>query len=196
MARKRCRRVPTDRRRLPLYRGCVKYLMHRKLISTVFLLCSLGAGSAMAAGNKALEAPARANVPLTRQAYEAAKVAIEKQRDADKKACRRLKGDAKDVCHAQAEGREKAGKAQLEARWKRTPDAVEEARFATADANYKVAREKCAALKDEAEDRCIDEAKAAREAARRHARVEKVDSTGGIFGEGAAGKPGARVPKS
>ena len=61
-----------------------------------------------------------------------------------------------------------------------------------ADANYGVAREKCEAREGRRQDRCVDEAKAAREAANRQARVEKVDSTGGVFGRRRGGQAGAR----
>jgi hypothetical protein len=95
--------------------------------------------------------------------------------------CRRLKGDAREVCQVQARGHLKAEQARLEARYQRTPEAVEEAKIATAEANYEVARKKCKAARGDARDRCVEAAKAAREAAVRQARVEKVDATGGIF---------------
>ncbi|NNU42115.1 hypothetical protein [Ramlibacter montanisoli] len=63
--------------------------------------------------------------------------------------------------------------------------------MATAEAHYEVARARCDLLKGKAEKRCEKDAKAAREAAIRQARVEKVDATGGIFGEGAKGKAAA-----
>ena len=140
-------------------------------------------------------AASKETVVLGKEAYEAAKKKIAAQYEADQKACTRVKGDAKDVCEAQAEGRQKADLARLEARYKRSPDAIEEARIVTAEANYDVAREKCEALKGRARSKCVKEAKAAREAAIRHARVEKVDSTGGVFG-GAAGERKAPTPKS
>lgn len=165
----------------------VRNIKHR-LIGAAAALCLGSIGNAWAAGNPALAAPAASKAPLTRPAYEAAKKAIDRQYDADKKACDRTRGDAKDVCRAQAKGRLEAERAKLEARYKPSPDAIEEAKEATAEANYKVAREKCSSLKGDAEDKCIDAAKAAREAAIRQARVEKVDSTGGVFGRNAPSK--------
>lgn len=171
--------------------------MKAQFTGLVFMLSLAVAGHAgAAAGNKALEVPPQVKAPMTKQAFEAGQDAIERKYRADRKLCERLRGNAKEVCQAQAKGHRKAELALLEARYKRDPDALERARFAAADANYQVAREKCAALKGDAEDRCIDHAKAAREAARRHARVEKVDSTGGIFGEGAADKAPPKGPKS
>ena len=151
----------------------------RKLICLLALACTGLAGPAGAAvANKALVRPA--SVPLTKERYEAAKKKIEAQHRADRKACARLQGKRRDVCDAQAEGKEKAALAKLEARWRRTPDAIEEAKVVTAEANYKVAREKCEALKGQAEDRCLGEAKAAREAAIRQARVEKASEVKGV----------------
>lgn len=142
-----------------------------------------GSSSAQVANKALVNASA---VPLTPQAYEAAKKRIEAQYRADRRTCGRLKGAPRDICDAQAEGRKDSATARLEARYRRTPDAVEQAKIVTAEANYKVARQKCEALKGRAEDRCIDQAKAAREAAIRQARVEKVESTGGVFGRKAA----------
>lgn len=142
--------------------------------------CVVSPGVLAAPGNKALEG--RAEVSLSRPAYEAARKRVEAVSRADRKACRALEGERREVCRAEAKGKKDAALAKLEARWKRTPEAIQEAKEVTADANYRVAREKCEVLEGAAHDRCVDEAKAAREAAIRQARVEKVDSTGGLFG--------------
>ncbi len=168
--------------------------MNRFFISGAAALCLASSAAVLAApGNPAIS---KAVAPLTQQGYEAAKLRIEAQLKADRKLCASLKGDEGEVCDAQAKGREKAEKAKLEARYKPTPDTVAEAKIATAEANYEVAKAKCDLLKGKAEKRCEKEAKAAREAAIRQARVEKVDATGGIFGEGAKGKAGPASGKS
>lgn len=159
--------------------------MKWKLIWMAALLGLSGAGAAVA----------EAKAGMGKAAYETALKRIEAQRKADDRACKRAKGHAKELCEAQAEGRDKAEKAKLEARYKPSPEAVQEAKFAVAEANYEVEMVKCEALKGRAEDRCEDRAKAAREAAERQARVEKVDSTGGVFGKGEDGKP-AKAGKS
>lgn len=151
------------------------------------------AGVSAAPGNPALGKPA---APMSKAQYEAAKARIAAQLKADQKLCATLGGDGQEVCEAQAEGREKAEKARLEARYRRTPETALAAKLATAEANYEVARARCDLLKGKAEKRCEQEAKAAREAAVRQARVEKVDATGGIFGDGAKGKAGAASGKS
>lgn len=166
----------------------------KKQATLVALL--LGLGTACWAANPAA-APARsaAAQPMTKAAYESARDRIEAQRKADDKACKRLKGHARDLCRVQAKGREKAERAQLEARYEPSPEATQEAKFAVAEANYEVEKVRCEARKDRARDRCLKAAKAGREAAERQARVEKVDSTGGIFGKDGDDKP-AKAGKS
>ena len=170
----------------------MQYQLIRLLLAAA--VCAASAGAF--AKNKALDLPAADKAPPTKAAYEAAKAAIGRQFDVDKKACDRLRGNAGDVCHAQAKGKQKADLALLEARYKPTPDSVEAAKFATADANFEVDKVKCEARKGKARSRCIGEAKAGREAARRQARVEKVEATGGSSGGGGAAPAPARLPKS
>lgn len=167
-----------------------------KLIQLALVLgCAAPTAAFAAPGNKALEGPR--DVPISKAAYESASRRIEAQARADRKACRRLEGERREICDAEAKGKEAAALAKLEARWKRTPEAIQEAKEVTADANYRVAREKCETLEGDAHDRCVDEAKAAREAAIRQARVEKVDSTGGVFGrKDASARKAAAAGKS
>lgn len=155
--------------------------MIQHLFRGAAIVC-LGAASCAFAANPAAKPPP----PMTGQAYEAAKARIEAQYKADRKVCDKRKGDAKDLCVAQAKGREKAEKAQLEARYKPSPDSILAAKIATADANYEVEKQKCGSLQGAAENRCQRLAREGREAAVRQARVEKVESTGGIFGPEAA----------
>src|SRR6476619_4666368 len=94
----------------------------------ISLLAAAGiafAGAANAADNKKIEAPYKA----------------------DKDQCKSMSGNAKDVCQAEAKGKEKVAKAELEANYKNTDKAHNDARVAQADANYDVAKEKCDDLK-------------------------------------------------
>src|SRR5215218_4993627 len=150
----------------------------KSMLVSVAVVCCLGAG-AVAAGTPG---------GMGKAGFEAAKAKIEAQAKADHKTCTRVKREIRDVCEAEAKGREKAEMAKLEARYKPSPDKTQDAKNAIAEANYDVAREKCDAMKGSAKKTCIKEAKAGREAAIRQARVEKVDSTGGMFGHGAAGE--------
>lgn len=157
--------------------------MKFKLIGMATALCLAAAGSAFADVNRG----------MGKAAYETGMKGIEAQAKADARTCKRASGHAQDLCQAQAKGKEKAEKAKLQARYKPGPEAVEDAKFAVAQANYEVEKVKCDPLKGKRKGRCIANAKAGREAAERQARVEKVDSTGGIFGRH-EGKPakGAR----
>lgn len=144
--------------------------MKKQLIGLWLVLCT---GAALA------DVPVDA---LTQEAYEAGKDAIAARYAADRKQCDRVKGQARAVCRAQASGREKVELAKLEARHAPGPEATQDAKVAIAEAKYGVARARCKALDGDAEDMCVKEAKATLEAAVRQARVEKVDSTGGMFG--------------
>jgi hypothetical protein len=112
---------------------------------------------------------------MSKEAFEAAQQRIEAEAKTDRQACRKLEGNARDVCQAQAKGREQARRAELEARYKQDPEAERAAKEVTADANYKVAKKKCQPAKGKARDQCLRQAKAAREAAIRQAKVEKVE---------------------
>jgi hypothetical protein len=87
--------------------------------------------------------------------------------------CDGLKGNAKDVCMAEAKGTNKIAKAELEARDKGTPKAQADVRTARAEADYNVAKEKCDDLNGNAKDVCKKDAKAAFTAAKEAAKVEK-----------------------
>lgn len=97
---------------------------------------------------------------------------IELQRRRDDAACLRLKDGARDLCKVQAEGREKVARAQLEAQRKPGPDSEQAVKEAQAEADYRVARQRCAG--GPGKDACIARAKDARAAAVRLAMVEKV----------------------
>lgn len=134
--------------------------------------------------------------PLTKDAYKVAAERIEHEAKAQRKACDRLKGHPKELCQAEAKGREKTGKAQLEARYKPSPDAEKLAKFRQAEAEYEVAKVRCAAARGRAKDACIDRAKHEREAAIRLAKVEKVEEVREIKAKAEEQKqPAARAPK-
>lgn len=153
--------------------------MNKQVIS---LVLALGLATAGWAANPAAAPSGASAQPLSKAQYEAARAKVEAQRKADDRACKRVKGHARELCNAQAKGREKAELARLAARHEPSPEATQEAKFAVAEANHDVAKVECKVRKGKAKDRCMDAAKAAREAAERQARVEKVQSTGGIYG--------------
>jgi hypothetical protein len=96
------------------------------------------------------------------------------QYKAAKEACTSLSGNAKDICAAEATGNQKAAKAQAEAAYKHTPKAREHARIAYAEANYKVAIEKCDDLAGNPKDVCVKEAKSALVKDKADAKVDRV----------------------
>ena len=160
--------------------------MKRKL-HTCVLLATLALGGPAAA---AIKPPP----PMTRAGYEAEQAKIERESRATLKICQGLKGQRQDICETEAKGRAQALKAELEAKYRPSVQAWFEARMVTAEANYDVARARCELLKGKAESRCVRQAKAAREAAERQAKVEKVKETGGAFAGGSARR--ARAPES
>lgn len=115
-----------------------------------------------------------AETAIGKDAYRAAQQRIEAQAKAQRQACDRFQGQAKDVCQAQAKGWEKVARAKLEARYEPGPEAEKEAKFARAEADYALAKQRCGLLKDRARDTCVERAKHDREAAIRLAKVEKV----------------------
>jgi hypothetical protein len=157
---------------LPKLAAMKKPFLPPLLARAIPLVCGLAL-----AGVAAAEPPA-----MSKNAYEAAKDHIEAQYKADRKFCGGLKDHLQELCQAQARGKADAAKAELEARYDPSPEATLEARRVIAEANYKVDKVECEAKRDDdARDRCIDMAKAAREAAVRQAKVEKVQATGGYF---------------
>ena len=150
--------------------------MTSKYHSLALLACLAAAVPGLAAARL----PAKP-APMTKQMYDTEKAKIDTEAKTDLKLCDTLKGSRKEVCEVEAKGRAEALTAELEARYKPSPEANQKAKYVTADANYAVAKAKCQPLKGDAKDRCMSQAKLAREAAVRQAKVEKVQETGGPF---------------
>lgn len=111
---------------------------------------------------------------MNKDAFKAAQQRIEAEAQVQREACGRFKGSAKDLCEVQAKGSQKVAKAQLQAQYKPGPEAEKLVKFAQADADFELAKQRCQPLKDSARDRCVARAKHDREAAVRLAKVEKV----------------------
>jgi hypothetical protein len=112
--------------------------------------------------------------PISKEAYDSAIRNAEAQYRTNKDACDTRTGNAKDICLAEARGKEKVAKADAEAAYKNTPKAREDARAARAEATYDVAKEKCDDLSGNAKDVCVKEADAALTKAKADAKVERV----------------------
>ena len=138
------------------------------------LMISLLAAAGIAfAGTAAAASPSA----MSRDSYNAEKNRIEAQYKSEKEHCASMSGNAKDICQAEAKGKEKVGIAEAEANYKNTDKARYDARVAQADANYDVAKEKCDDVSGNQKDVCVKEAKAAHTRAKADAKVAKVDST-------------------
>jgi hypothetical protein len=112
--------------------------------------------------------------PISKDAYDLAVKNAEAQYKMDKDACSSRSGNAKDICLAEANGKEKVAKADAEAAYKNTPKVREDARVTRAEATYNVAKEKCDGLSGNPKDVCAKEANAVMVKAKADAKVDRV----------------------
>ena len=140
--------------------------------------------------------PAKPDTKRTEQPASDRKVknqeedAIEKQAKADKAQCDSLKANAKDICMAEAKGKEKVAKAELDAKHaKDKVKAEEKVKEAKAEAAYDVAAQKCDDQKGEAKDACIKQAKVERDKAK-----GKAEKTADVKRENRAATGGTAAP--
>jgi hypothetical protein len=109
---------------------------------------------------------------MSKDDYKAGKDKIVAEYKSAKAACTSLSGNANDICVAEARGREKVAKADLDVSYKPTVKSRYEARVATAEADYSVARERCDDAAGTAKDICVKEAKAAKTTAKAEAKAQ------------------------
>jgi hypothetical protein len=142
-----------------------------KLMIALFVAAGLGfAGS----GSAQMNSPKNTSTPISKEAYTQAKKDADAQYKVDKDACSSLSGNAKDICVAEAKGKDKVTKADAEAAYANTPKARENARVAHAQAIYHVAIEKCDDLAGNRKDVCVKEAKAELVKGKANAKVDRV----------------------
>lgn len=103
---------------------------------------------------------------------------IKEQHKADLAKCKDLKGNAKDICKKEADGKQKVAKAEAELQEKDTPKNRQKVAEAKADAQYDVAKEKCDDQKGDAKDACKKAAKAERDGAVAQAKKASAESEG------------------
>ena len=110
---------------------------------------------------------------ITKADYRAGKDAATATYKADKEACGKLGDNAKDVCVAEAKGKEKVAKAELE--YKYTGKAGDRKHLADvkAETAYEVAKEKCDDKAGNDKDVCVKEAKAVEVKAKADAKLNK-----------------------
>jgi len=144
--------------------------MHKPMIA-MFIAAGMGfAGAGMAQMHSPMTYPS----PMSKADYTQALKNADAQYKVDKEACTSLSGNTKDICAAEATGNQKVAKAQAEAAYKHTPKARENARIAYAEANYKVAIERCDDLAGNPKDVCVKEAKSQLVKGKADAKVDRV----------------------
>ena len=142
-------------------------------MSKLMITLLAAAGLALAGcASQSQTTSAKSTAPISKDAYDRAVSNAEAQYKADKDACASRSGNAKDICLAEATGKEKIAKADAEAAYKNTPKAHEDARIARAEASYNVAKEKCDELSGNAKDVCVKEANARMVRSKADAKVD------------------------
>jgi len=147
-----------------------------KLMIALFAAAGLGiAGSAVAQTSAPMKnAPVNAVTPMSKDGHAMAKTNADAQYKRDKEACSSLSGNAKDICMAEAKGKDHVANAEADAAYENTPKARADARVAHAQANHDVALEKCDDLAGNPKDVCVKEAKAELVKGKANANVDRV----------------------
>ena len=109
---------------------------------------------------------------MSKDQYSAQKDKISADYKVAKAACDPMSGNARDICKAEAKGREDVAKADLEAAYEPSDKATYKARIAKADADYEVANEKCDDLKGNDKTVCVKAAKDAKVHATANAKTQ------------------------
>ena len=142
-----------------------------KLMIALFVSAGLGfAGTASAQ----MYASKTTATPLSKDGYAMAKTNADAQYKIEKDACASQSGNAKDICMAEAKGKDSVAKADAEAAYQNTAKHRESARVARAQANFDVANERCDDLAGNTKDVCVKEAKAGLVKGKADAKVDRV----------------------
>jgi len=131
--------------------------------------------TAAAAFSLAFSAAAMADTQADTQSkaeYKADKNSIQAEYKSAKAVCDQFKANAKDICVAEAKGKENVALSELEARYHPSPKANYNVLIAKAQADYSVAAQKCDDMSGNAKDVCVKEAKAALSAAKADAQAQ------------------------
>jgi len=101
--------------------------------------------------------------------YKDSKDKIAETYKSNKASCDALSGNPKDICEADAKGREKVSLAELEATYKPSSETHYQLRVAKAEADSAVAKERCDDMAGNAKDVCVEQAQAAETTAKAYA---------------------------
>ncbi len=104
---------------------------------------------------------------------DSARKRIDAEHKAAKDRCKPMKGNAQDICEAEADGRKNVAQAELKLAQKNTPENQRDLQAAKAKAAYNVEKERCDDLKGDAKDACQKRAKQARDNAMSSAKGAK-----------------------
>ncbi len=132
--------------------------------------------------------------PLSKDAYASAKKDADAQYKIEKDACASQSANARDICMAQAKGKDRAAKADALTAYENTPKHRESARVAHAQWGYDVAIQKCDDLAGNTKDVCVKEAKAELVKGKADAKVDRVAADTRI--DGGAKRTEARAEAS
>jgi len=123
-----------------------------------FCLTTFARAAVVGAG--ALAWTAAATAAGDKAAYENAKASAKTTYEAASKRCDAMNGNAKDVCVAEAKAARVRTEQEAEAAYQGTPKARAHAAEEIAEANYKVAKERCDERTGNDKDVCVKVAKA------------------------------------
>jgi hypothetical protein len=142
-----------------------------KLMIAVFVAAGL---SYAGAGVAQMASPTTYPTPMSKASYDQATKDASAQYKIEKDACSSFKGNANDICVAEAKGKRNVARAEAASAYKHTPKAREYARIAYAKATYGVAIERCDDLAGNPKDVCVKEAKAELINGKANAKVDRV----------------------
>jgi hypothetical protein len=119
--------------------------------------------------------------------FSVTKARIKTEYKADKKGCDSLASNAKDICVAEAKGKEAVALAELDNSYKPTLKTQYQVSVAKGEAAYDVSKQECDDLSGNSKDVCVKKAKAALTAAKADATVQmKTSATNATANEKSA----------
>lgn len=131
--------------------------MRRAIVVALATGAVISSAAALGIGATAVNTEAHI---LTRTQYESALRAAEQAREAVLLACDAHAALDREICRAEAAGIEMVRLAELDARYRRSPQAQRGAQRARIDARYLVQRARCGAFNGVRRDRCLVQAHA------------------------------------
>jgi ParB-like chromosome segregation protein Spo0J len=109
---------------------------------------------------------------MSKQNHKAGQDRISADYTAAKARCASLSGNPNDICEAEAKGKAKVARAELDAAYLPSDKARHEARIAKAEADQAVAKERCDDMAGNAKDVCLKVANAVETAAKADAKAQ------------------------